>query len=67
MDSRSMEETQLQGDLNQMVENNLSSVKITKNSKGTTWELKAKHEDIYRALAAVQDIDKQLRTIYGNQ
>lgn len=48
-----------------MGENNLSSVKISKNSKGTTWEIKAKHEDAYKALTIAQEIDKQLRDIYG--
>lgn len=42
-----------------MGENNLSSVKIIKNSKGTTWVFKAKNDDPYKAMA--QEIDKQLR------
>ena len=58
------EEAQLQGDAVQMGENNLSSVKISKNSKGTTWEIKAKNEDPYKALTISVEIDKQLRTIY---
>lgn len=59
------EEAQLTGQMNREIENNLSSVKISHNSKGTTWEIKAKHEDAYRALAVAQDIDKQLRELYG--
>lgn len=59
------EEAQLQGTANQMGENNLSSVKIMKNSKGTTREVKAKHEDAYKAFAVAQEIDKQLRKLYG--
>ena len=60
------EEAQLTGDAAQMGENSLSSIKISKNSKGTTWEIKAKHEDPYKALAIAQEIDTQLRSIYGN-
>ena len=60
------EEAQLSGDMNQMGENNLSSVKLTKNSKGTTWEIKAKHTDPYKALAIATEIDTQLRQIYGS-
>jgi hypothetical protein len=48
-----------------MVENNLSSVKIIKNTKGYNWEIKCKHEDVFKALATTQEIDKQLRDIYG--
>lgn len=60
------EEAQHIGTMNRESENNLSSVKITRNSKGVTWEIKAKHEDAYKALSVAQDIDKQLRTQYGN-
>lgn len=61
----SMEESQMVGEANTLIENNLSSVKISKNSKGTTWEIKIKNEDPYRALATSIEIDKQLRKIYG--
>jgi len=61
------EEAQLTGDAAQMGENNLSSVEIVKNSKGTVWKIKAKHTDPYKALAIAQEIDTQLRTIYGTQ
>jgi hypothetical protein len=60
-----MEESQFKGEANTMGENNLSSVKIIKNSKSTTWEIKVKSEDPYKALATSQEIDKQLREIYG--
>jgi len=65
------EEAQLTGELNRMVENTLSSVKIThkvemKTGKSfTEWEIKAKSEDVYKASAASQEIDTQLRAIYG--
>lgn len=61
----SPEEAQLEGDANQMAENTLSSVEITKNSKGYNWKIKAKHEDAYKAMAIAQEIDKQLKDIYG--
>jgi hypothetical protein len=59
------EEAQLNGDAAQMGENELSSVKIIKNSRGTTWEIKAKHTDAYKALAIATEIDTELRQIYG--
>ena len=64
------EEAQHTGDLNRMVENTLSSVKIThkvemKTGKSfTEWEIKAKNDDVFKATAAAQEIDKQLRSIY---
>ena len=58
------EEAQANGEANHLIENNLSSVKISHNSKGTTWEIKVKHEDAYKALAVSQEIDTQLRQIY---
>lgn len=61
---QSMEEAQNIGEANNLAENNLSSVEITKNSKGYNWKVKAKHEDVYKALAVAQEIDKQLREIY---
>ncbi len=60
------EEAQHTGDANQMGENNLSSVKISHNSKGTTWEIKAKHEDPWKAMGTAQAIDEELRKIYGS-
>jgi hypothetical protein len=59
-----MEESQFKGDADRMGENKLSSVKIIKNSKGTTWEIKAKHENPWMALTIAQAIDTQLRDIY---
>lgn len=67
------EEAQFTGQMNQMVENNLSSVKIIhkvemKTGKSfTEWEIKAKSEDVYKANAASQEIDKQLREIYDSK
>ena len=67
------EEAQLTGDMNKMLENDLSSVKIISKvemksgKRRTEWEIKAKHKDVYMSLAASQEIDTQLREIYGNQ
>jgi len=61
------EEEQLKGDANQMGDNLLSSVKIARNSKSVTWEIKAKHEDPYKAMAIAQEIDKQLQEIYNGK
>jgi len=63
----SMEEAQNIGEANNLAENNLSSVKISHNSKGTTWEIKAKHEDPWKALGIAQAIDDELRKIYENK
>ena len=60
------EEAQLTGQANQMIENNLSSVKIIRNSKGTTWEIKCKHENPFVALDTARKIDEELRKIYGS-
>ena len=60
----SPEEAQANGEANNLIENNLSFVKISHNSKGTTWEIKVKAEDPFKALATCQEIDKQLRDIY---
>jgi hypothetical protein len=59
------EEAQLTGTANQMIENNLSSVKIIHNTKGTNWEIKVKHEDPYKAALVAGDIDKGLSEKYG--
>jgi len=64
------EEAQLTGNMNQMLENDLSSVKIISKvemksgKRHTEWEIKAKHIDPYKALAIAQEIDTQLRDIY---
>jgi len=60
------EEAQLTGQANQEIENNLSSVKISHNSKGTTWEIKVKNENAWRASDVAQKIDAELRKRYGN-
>ncbi len=65
------EEAQLTGNMNQMLENDLSSVKIISKvemksgKRHTEWEIKSKHEDVYKATATAHDIDTQLRIIYG--
>jgi hypothetical protein len=61
------EEAQHTGQANTLIENNLSSVEIEHNSKGTKWTIKVKHEDAYKALATSQEIDKQLREIYNEK
>jgi len=67
------EEAQLQGQANQMLENNLSSIHIfTKTDmktgkQYTDWEIKCKHEDAYKAEAAAIAIDRELRERYGNK
>ena len=68
----SPEEAQNTGNLNKMIENTLSSVEIThkvemKTGKSfTEWKIKAKHDDVFKATAAAQEIDEQLRKIYGS-
>ena len=58
--------------MNKESENNLSSVKImTKvemktGKRYTEWDIKAKHEDVFKANAACVEIDKQLREQYGS-
>jgi len=59
-----MEEQQLTGQANQEIENNLSSVKISHNSKGTTWEIKAKSVNAWTAMEVSCKIDKELRKRY---
>ena len=64
------EEARLTGQMNQMLENDLSSVKIiTKvemktGKRHTEWELKAKHKNPLSALDTAKMIDKELREIY---
>ena len=65
------EEAQQQGQANQMLENNLSSVHIfTKTDmktgrQYTDWEIKCKHENVYLAKDASMKIDQELRERYG--
>lgn len=58
------EEAQFTGEANKMIENNLSSVKIIKNTKGTTWEVKCKHDNPFIALESAKAIDEELRKQY---
>jgi len=62
----SPEEAQATGEANHLIENNLSSVKISHNSKGTTWEIKVKNENAWRASDVAKKIDEDLRKRYGN-
>ena len=59
------EEAQATGQANQMIENNLSSVKIVHNSKGTTWEIKVKHDDPLKAMRVAEQIDDELAIKYA--
>lgn len=59
-----VEEAQLTGQANEQAENNLSSVKISRNSKGVTWEVKAKHLDAMKAMDIACDIEKILQERY---
>jgi ribosomal protein L21E len=62
-----MEEFQLTGQANQLIENNLSSVKISHNSKGTTWEIKVKNENAYRCMVVANKINDELETKYNGK
>ena len=69
MKSMSGEEAHATGMANMLVENNLSSVKIIHhvNAKGkeyTTWELKVKSEDPFKAMEAAGQIDDILSVKY---
>ena len=59
-----MEESQEVGEANRLIENNLSSVKIIRNSKGVTWELKVKAEDPYKAVLVANEIHEGLERRY---
>jgi len=64
------EEAQLTGQANQILENELSSVKIISKvemksgKRHTEWEIKCKHEDPNKAKGAAVTIDKDLRDRY---
>lgn len=58
------EEAQLTGQANELAENNLSSVKISRNSKGVTWEVKAKHLDALKAMEIAISIETKLQERY---
>lgn len=60
------EEAQAIGEANHLIENNLSSVKIIRNTKGVTWEVKVKAEDPYKAVLVANEIHEGLeRKYYG--
>jgi len=64
------EEAQLTGQANQILENELSSVKIISKVemktkiRHTEWEIKCKHEDANKAKGAAVVIDEDLRKRY---
>ena len=63
----SPEEARTIGEANTLIENNLSSVKIIRNRKGVTWEVKVKAEDAYRAVLVANEIHEGLeRRYHGN-
>jgi len=70
-DMQTGEEAQLTGQANQILENDLSSVKIISKvemksgKRHTEWEIKCKHEDANKAKGAAITIDNDLRKRYG--
>ena len=50
-----------------IADNARSSVKIIRNSKGITWEIKVYHEDPHKALEISEEIHKKLMEKYGGQ
>jgi hypothetical protein len=64
------EEAQLTGQANQILENELSSVKIISKvemksgKRHTEWEIKCKHDDPLKAKGAAVVIDQELRSRY---
>jgi len=69
----SPEEAQLTGQLNAILENNLSSVKIIHKVEmktgisRTEWEIKGKHVDVMTAKNAVVAVDDELIKRYGEE
>jgi hypothetical protein len=63
--SKTLDEAQMEGLANQLIENNLSSVEITRNTKGYNWKIKVKSENAWRASDVAQKIDAELRRKYG--
>jgi len=67
-----LESAQLTGQANQILENELSSVKIISKvemksgKRHTEWEVKCKHDDPNKAKGAAVVIDEDLRKRYGN-
>lgn len=68
-----LEEAQHTGQMNQILENDLSSVKIISKvemksgKRHTEWEIKAKHEDANKAKGVAIGIDNDLRCRYGSK
>lgn len=60
------EEAYQTGKANQMIENDLSSVKITHTTKGTTWEIKVKHINPRMCAVVAQELDDEMRRKYGS-
>lgn len=63
----SPEEAALTGQANAEVENNLSSVKIIKNTKGYNWEIKIYDENPEIAVNTVMDLEERLQKKYGGK
>ena len=63
--SMTPEEAQLEGKANTEVENNLSSVKLIRNSKGYNWEVKIYDPNPEIAANTAMDIEERLRNKYG--
>jgi len=65
-----LEESQFTGQANQILENELSSVKIISKvemktgKRHTEWEVKCKHEDPNKAKDAAVVLDQDLRSRY---
>jgi len=64
------EEAQLTGQMNALLENNLSSVKISTKIEMKTkmmfveWDIKAKHEDVHRAKEEAEKVHLELKEKY---
>lgn len=58
------EEGKLTAIANEKADNNLSSVKIIRNSKGVNWEVKVYNEAPYHALDIAEDIERRLQARY---
>jgi len=59
-----MEEARTLAEGYALAENTLSSIKLIKNSKGYTWEIKVKEIDVYKALEITEQINEMLRQKY---
>lgn len=60
------EEAQAAGQANVLLENALSSVKISRNTKGTTWEIKVYNQDPLKAADVAGQLNAEFEKKYGN-